>query len=42
MKLLGANESPEVVGVNKLGGKSNYFIGNVLTNGVGMYRITGR
>ena len=23
MKLLGANESPEVVGVNKLGGKSN-------------------
>ena len=28
MKLLGANESPEVVGVNKLAGKSNYFIGN--------------
>ena len=28
MQLVGANPNPEILGVNKLRGKSNYFIGN--------------
>ena len=31
MKLVGANVSPRVVGLEELSGKSNYFLGNDLT-----------
>ena len=28
MKLIGANDNPQIVGLDQLSGKSNYFIGN--------------
>ena len=42
MKLIGANRRAEVTGIDKLPGKSNYFIGNDPTKGRSEFRITAR